>query len=342
MIRSGRKWIRSLPASVLICSRPCRPPVSRLGWSSKSASCIRTTSVSTMPLRRRAPCICGQMTSQGEAPNRWQVVFLHTSKTWSTVRRSKKSSCTAIHGGGQNKNFTMLSLMHLLVASAGGSLKLTHKFLVPGHTFLPCDRSFGVIDRARRHAMNIFVPEDWCHLVETCRRQNPFKVIRMKQDDFYTFKSVEQCMIKRTTTEDGQKVRFSKAASLEVSQPLKTLVKHSHGSMQPVKVLNHAPKRGKRPNLANSVLQGKYESPNQINPAKKADLVSLLHLIPPVHHGYYRALSTSHKTSAGTGKRGKGGKTTAAKRRSGGRRAAEESECEDFDSSSDSSCTQQV
>ena len=244
--------------------------------------------------------------------------------------------------GGQNKNFTMLSLMHLLVASAGGSLKLTHKFLVPGHTFLPCDRSFGVIDRARRHAMNIFVPEDWCHLVETCRRQNPFKVIRMKQDDFYTFKSVEQCMIKRTTTEDGQKVRFSKAASLEVSQPLKTLVKHSHGSMQPVKVLNHAPKRGKRPNLANSVLQGKYESPNQINPAKKADLVSLLHLIPPVHHGYYRALSTSHKTSAGTGKRGKGGKTTAAKRRSGGRRAAEESECEDFDSSSDSSCTQQV
>ena len=112
--------------------------------------------------------------------------------------------------------------------------------------------------------------------------------------------------------------------------------------MQPLKVLNHAPKRGKRPNLANAVLQGKYESPNQINPAKKADLVSLLHLIPPVHHGYYRALCTSHKTSAGTGKRGKGGKTTAAKRRSGGRRAAEESECEDFDSSSDSSCTQQV
>ena len=33
----------------------------------------------------------------------------------------------------------------------------------------------------------------------------------------------------------------SKAASLEVSQPLKTLVKHSHGSMQPVKVLtDHA------------------------------------------------------------------------------------------------------
>ena len=116
--------------------------------------------------------------------------------------------------GGQNKNFTMLSFMQLFVASVGGSLKLTHKFLVLGHTLLPCNRSFGVIDRARRHAMNIFVPEDWCHLVETRRRQNPFKVIRMKQDDFYTFKSVEQCMRKRTTTEDGQKVRFMQGRQL--------------------------------------------------------------------------------------------------------------------------------
>ena len=76
----------------------------------------------------------------------------------------------------------MLSLMHLLVEN--GIPKISHKFLVPGHTFLPCERDFGVINGAKQFAGQVFVPGDWFEVVKTARRKHPFVVVPMSQGDF--------------------------------------------------------------------------------------------------------------------------------------------------------------
>lgn len=208
--------------------------------------------------------------------------------------------------GGQNKNFTMLALLHLLCES-GGIKKVQHKFLVPGHTFLPCDRNFGVIEAAKRRATSVFVPDDWCKLVQGARRKTPFHVVKMTQDDFLGFGDVTRCLIRRKTTDSGEKVKFSKAAIFEVSesQPLKTSVKQSHGALQHAQVLNHAPRRGRRPSLTKACVTRKYDRPVRISPAKKKDLLDLLKFIPPVHHGFYQALSCSTQGCTGKGKRAK-------------------------------------
>ena len=56
--------------------------------------------------------------------------------------------------------------------------------MMSGHFYLPNDRYFGGIERARCCMSAIFVPEEWCQLVENARRVNPFRVRRMQLSDF--------------------------------------------------------------------------------------------------------------------------------------------------------------
>jgi hypothetical protein len=49
---------------------------------------------------------------------------------------------------GQNKNFTAIAVFSYLVQN-GHFDSVEQKFLVSGHTFMPCDRDFGVIKKEK-------------------------------------------------------------------------------------------------------------------------------------------------------------------------------------------------
>lgn len=59
---------------------------------------------------------------------------------------------------GQNKNKMMVTALVNLVAK-GTFDEVNHKFLVSGHTFLPCDRDFAMIEK-RKRVTKVFVPKD--------------------------------------------------------------------------------------------------------------------------------------------------------------------------------------
>ena len=67
--------------------------------------------------------------------------------------------------GAQNKNFSMVCYLFTLIKSDKFS-QIFHHFPIPGHSFLPCDRCFGLIEKERRRRDRIHVPSEWESLVK--------------------------------------------------------------------------------------------------------------------------------------------------------------------------------
>lgn len=80
--------------------------------------------------------------------------------------------------GGQNKNWLMMALWLQLVREKSG------------HTHLPSDRDFALIEKHKKYIMQVFSPEEWFDIVKKSNRKHPFEVLEMSQEDFYTFDEV--------------------------------------------------------------------------------------------------------------------------------------------------------
>lgn len=69
--------------------------------------------------------------------------------------------------------------------------------MIPGHSYLPNDRDFGVIEQAKRHHPQINIPQEWHELVHTSCHSNPFRVIQMETKDFVAIMELQKCVINR-------------------------------------------------------------------------------------------------------------------------------------------------
>ena len=85
--------------------------------------------------------------------------------------------------------------MHIVSNSEFKYSVVDHKFMVSGHSYLPNDRDFSLIEHASHHTFLVFVPEDWCTLVEKARFKNPFEVMRMERENFLSIKNIKAEMV---------------------------------------------------------------------------------------------------------------------------------------------------
>lgn len=84
----------------------------------------------------------------------------------------------------QNKNQVLAQYLYTL-ANTNRFAKIVHRFPEPGHSFLPCDRSFGLIEKEKRKRERIVLPEEWVALVKnTCRK---FVVVPVSQKMILNF-----------------------------------------------------------------------------------------------------------------------------------------------------------
>ena len=68
--------------------------------------------------------------------------------------------------GGQNRNVYMLSLwLHMVASDDYPFTTIDHKFMTVGHSYLPSDCDFGLIETAQRKANCLYVPHDWAELI---------------------------------------------------------------------------------------------------------------------------------------------------------------------------------
>lgn len=80
---------------------------------------------------------------------------------------------------GQNKNkFVLFTLIFLV--SIGLFDSIEQRFLVSGHSFMPCDRDFALIEK-RKRLMKAYIPEDLIEVIHSARYNPPFEVIDMIQ-----------------------------------------------------------------------------------------------------------------------------------------------------------------
>ena len=98
--------------------------------------------------------------------------------------------------GGQNHNINLVCMWMYIVENPGFSYRVVnHKFTIPGHSFLPNDRDFGLIEKTSRYTQHVYIPENCYTLVEAARRNNPFNVTRMEMGDFVLVEHIRSAIV---------------------------------------------------------------------------------------------------------------------------------------------------
>lgn len=87
----------------------------------------------------------------------------------------------------QNKNMALFQYLYIIIQSnAFGLETIIHRYPEPGHSFLPCDRCFGLIEQKKRKIERVFLPETYQNIVkETC--PSKFNIINVTQHDIWNF-----------------------------------------------------------------------------------------------------------------------------------------------------------
>lgn len=107
----------------------------------------------------------------------------------------------------QNKNQSLVKYLYTLSnINQKGILKIIHQYPEPGRSFLPCDRSFALIEKAKRRKERVHIPDEWKQLVRSTSKK--FKVVDVKQDMIRDFATHLKPFFKTTFT-NKDKTKFS-------------------------------------------------------------------------------------------------------------------------------------
>ena len=76
--------------------------------------------------------------------------------------------------------------------------RVEHRFLVPGHSYLPCDQKFGNIETRLRRECNIASKPEYVRIIKGAVKGG-FEVVEMEQKDFLNFKVLQDFITKRSS-----------------------------------------------------------------------------------------------------------------------------------------------
>lgn len=195
---------------------------------------------------------------------------------------------------GQNRNIKV-SLTLLKLTQETEVEVIDHKFLVSGHSYLPNDSDFGVIEQASRNK-TIYVAEDWYSEITSVRRNKKFVTIKMQGDDFFKTDTLENAIKKRKKDALGDNVNWLNIQWLryQKDKPFAIQFKYTLNDIVPYNELDVKPSKEGRPKNLGNVFQGKlYDGPRPVNHLKKRDMLYLLKYIPPIHHPFFKTLKST-------------------------------------------------
>lgn len=87
--------------------------------------------------------------------------------------------------------------------------KITLKFLVSGHSFLPNDADFSDIEKALKYQQRIYTPEEYINVMKTCRK-NKLETHRMHKVDFLGTSNFEKNITNRKVDITGRFITLTK------------------------------------------------------------------------------------------------------------------------------------
>jgi len=96
---------------------------------------------------------------------------------------------------GQNRNLQMALMWLRVVQSLENNIEIIdHKFLISGHSYLPNDADFGIIEMALRKKN--FLYTHYYDIIKQCRQHNKFILHEMKRENFVSTKNLQNAIKK--------------------------------------------------------------------------------------------------------------------------------------------------
>lgn len=204
---------------------------------------------------------------------------------------------------GQNKNKAILTLCAQLASSEHYD-QIDHFYLIHGHTFLPNDRDFALIEKyKKRH--HPLLPTDYSEIIKGARISQPFEVKAIKGENIKDYKTLGDKIIKSALKDEtgksvklrevmwfsygqSQEMDFEKNENVTLPHRSQVWCRYTHNDLEPWKKV-HFLKRGA--SLTCDPEQ-KYTEPLPIKALKYRDLVALGEkgLLPQNVQQYYACL----------------------------------------------------
>ncbi|KAF2345987.1 hypothetical protein FHG87_023256 [Trinorchestia longiramus] len=110
--------------------------------------------------------------------------------------------------GGQNRNRTMISFM--MWACQNFDLKSwEHRFMEPGHMYLPNDSDFGKIEKRKKKYGPIYCKDTYTALIKVSQPKSQFNVLDMSGKFMNVHNLVEQRKFTKKMLEENRLIFYS-------------------------------------------------------------------------------------------------------------------------------------
>lgn len=192
---------------------------------------------------------------------------------------------------GQNNNWKMLTMFRFLILSKYFT-QVDQKFLTTGHSFLPCDRDFSYIEKAKKTSV-VYEPFQWTDVIAKSKIKNPFRVVWMHQSFFKDFTTLEKGLWK----DPKCKITEGLWIQLCADTPTTLRIRKSHNILQPwnsFSLCNR--KKAETMTVSQNILsytdlQSIYKNPLPIKTEKLKNLQDMCDYIPLKYVEFYNNLT---------------------------------------------------
>lgn len=202
--------------------------------------------------------------------------------------------------GGQNRNIKLTLMLKTALHSHSNLKSISLRFLEPGHTFLPNDTDFSKIESKLKEYERIYTVDDYMNIMRKCKTRNPLKVIRMKNVNFLSCKTIEENIINRKMYTSKKKVNWlrTKEILLKKEFPFSIFMRSDikeESEFEELDIKKRAGKRIIRVNIQRNELVPLWPDGKAIAQPKLDDLKSIFELIPADCRPFYENLKGSNQ-----------------------------------------------
>lgn len=185
--------------------------------------------------------------------------------------------------GGQNRNIKIVLMLKKVLSEHPTLQTIYFKYLESGHSFLPNDTDFAQIERALKLQVRIYTLDEFKSIIEKSKKHNPFEVIDMNSEDFFSTQDIEKQITNRKISIDKNKVSWlkTKVIKIEKDKAFSIFLKESHAPEEQYHEINISKiSRGRKGAKDFSSLTPLYPDGKEISNKKAADLKTLMRFIP--------------------------------------------------------------
>lgn len=192
---------------------------------------------------------------------------------------------------GQTNNFQLLCAMKYWIAEKYFTT-IQQKFLPTGHSFMACDRMFGLIEQHKSKS-SVMVPSQWETVIKDACPLKPFQIQNMTQQNIFDFKQLENHIPRPTSLKVTENCWYKMSAiQPHIILARQNFLQGGFWTSYDIRMPNHRGRIIRRPfwtpnALQNFFIHQKYNNLLPISAEKYADLQSMLPMIMPEHHNYF-------------------------------------------------------